>query len=117
MDISALFGSTNAFADIIAARQQANASKVTGVQTADSVKTAISNATRLDDTAKDNLTKLTDTVSEFANNDPKLLRDIAGLTNLLQIGQKEQAFASSPFNQLLSASYARKTGNMVDLLA
>jgi hypothetical protein len=118
MDISALFGTSSDWASILAARQQARdfASVGTG-QTADSVKSTISNATRLNDSSKETLTKLTDTVSEFADGDPKLLRDIEGLANLMQFGQTEQDSASSPYARLLSAAYSQKTGGFVDLLS
>lgn len=118
MDITSLFGTTGDWASILAARQQARdfANVGTG-QTAESVKESISNATRLDDGSKKTLTNLTETVSQFAQNDPKLLRDIEGLANLMQFGQKEREKSDSLYNRLLSAAYTQKTGGFVDLLS
>ena len=118
MDISSLFGASSDWAAILTARQQARDFAGVGTgQTAKSVKDTISNAARLDDSSKNTLTKLTDTVSAFAKDDPKLLRDIEGLANLMQFGQKEQESASSPYSRLLSAAYTQKTGGFVDLLS
>ena len=116
VDISALFGASSAFGDIIAAR--ARIPGRVGSQTVDSVKETIGSATRLDESSKKSLTNLTDTVKEFAGGNEKLLRDIVGISNLQQIGAKEQVSNSdSPYARLLSAYYAGKTGGVVDLLS
>lgn len=116
VDISALFGSSSAFGDIIAAR--ARIPGRVGNQTVDSVKETIGSATRLDESSKKALTNLTDTVSQFAEGNDKLLRDIVGISNLQQIGAKEQfGNSDSPYAKLLSAYYSGKTGSMVDLLS
>ena len=117
MDISALFGSSSAFGDIIAARSRIPGKVVNG-QTVATVKDAITNASRLDENSKKNLNNLTDTVNQFAKGNDKLLRDIVGISNLQQIGAKEQNVSgNSPYAKLLSAYYAGKSGSNFDYSA
>ncbi len=117
VDISALFGSSSAFGDIIAARSRIPG-KVGVNQTSATVKDAIANASRLDASGKKTLTKLTDTVTQFAKGNDKLLRDIVGISNLQQIGAKEQSrTGDSPYAKLLNAYYAGKTGSNFDYSA
>lgn len=116
VDISALFGASSAFGDIIAARSRIPG-KV-GNQTVATVKDAISSATRLSEDGKKSLSKLTDTVNQFAKGNDKLLRDIVGISNLQQIGAKEQNLTgNSPYAKLLSAYYFGKPGSNFDYSA
>ena len=116
MDISALFGSSSTFGDIIAARSRIPG-KV-GKQTVGTVKDAIGNASRLDENSKKTLTNLTDSVNQFAKGNDKLLRDIVGISNLQQIGAKEQNnVGNSPYAKLLAAYYSAKTGSNFDFSA
>lgn len=115
--ISALFGSTYAFSDVLKARAQIPGA-VAKKQTAETVKDAIADSTRLDSSSKKSLNNLTDTVNQFAEGNDKLLRDIVGIRNLMQFGGKEQSNAGdSPYSKLLSAYYAGKTGSVVDLVS
>lgn len=117
VDISALFGSGYVFGDVLKARAQIPG-QVAKNQTVGSVKEAISSATRLDKGSKQSLTSLAETVDKFAGGNEKLLRDIVGISNLQQIGAKEQAGSSdSPYAKLLSAFYTSKSGGVVDLLS
>ncbi len=116
VDISALFGSSSAFGDIIAARSRIPG-KVAGGQTVKTVKDTIADSTRLDADSKKTLTNLTDSVNQFAKGNDKLLRDIAAISNLMQFGGKEQSrVGDSPYAKLLNAYYAGKTGSVVDLV-
>ena len=117
VDISALFGSTYAFGDVLKARAQIPGA-VAKKQTVDSVKGAIADATRLDSSGRKTLNNLTDSVNQFAQGNDKLLRDIVGISNLMQFGGKEQNVSGdSPYAKLLSAYYAGKTGSVVDLVS
>jgi|GEM_PF-5379398 len=110
--ISALFGNNDALANLIEQRQRLAASRNQPAvnATAASVKKSISDSNFLATSSKQTLTQLTDTVSKFASDDPKLLRDIVGISNLLQIGQKENtaSASSSPYAKLLEGYYANK---------
>ena len=117
VDISALFGSSNAFSDVLRARSYIPG-RTAASQTAATVKDTIANATRLDGNGRKTLNNLTDTVSKFANGNTKLLRDVVGISNLLQIGAKEQLnTGNSPYAGLLNAYYASKTGSILDYKA
>lgn len=117
VDISALFGSTYAFGDVIKARAQIPGA-VAKKQTIQTVKDSIADSTRLDSGSKKTLNNLTDAVNQFAQGNDKLLRDIVGIRNLMQFGGKEQsAVGDSPYAKLLSAYYAGKTGSVVDLVS
>lgn len=117
VDISALFGSSSAFGDIIAARTRIPAKIATG-QTVKTVKDTIADSTRLDSGTKKTLTNLTDSVNQFAKGNEKLLRDIAAISNLMQFGGKEQSrVGDSPYAKLLSTYYASKTGSVIDLVS
>lgn len=116
-DISALFGTSSAFGEIIAAKSRIP-SNVSGVQTVTKLKETISSASRLDKDSKKTLTNLTDTVNQFAKGNDKLLRDIAAISGLMQFGGKEQRMVGdSPYAKLLSAYYAGKTGAVADIEA
>lgn len=107
MDISSLFGSSGGFADIIRARQQVQAQRVDANASASAVKKAINGSNFLDKGGKQTLTNLTDTVSQYAEGNTKLLRDIQGISNLMQLGAKEQVATdtASAVTQVLKARY------------
>lgn len=116
INISALFGASTAFGDVLKARAQIPG-QVAKNQTVAGVKESIATASRLDVSGKKTLTTLTDSVNKFAEGNTKLLRDIQGISNLMQFGAKEQVGnTDSPYAKLLSAYYAGKTGSVVDLL-
>jgi hypothetical protein len=117
VDVSALFGASSTFGDIIAAKARIP-SGVSGAQTAAKLKDTINDASRLDKDSKKTLTNLTDTVNQFAKGNSKLLRDIAAISGLMQFGGKEQSMVGdSPYAKLLSAYYAGKTELTVDFLS
>lgn len=117
VDISALFGSTYAFGDVLKARAQIPGVVKKG-QTVESVKDAIGEARRLDAGSKKTLNNLTDTVNQFADGNDKLLRDIVGISNLMQFGGKGQnGLSDSPYAKLLNAYYTGKQGSIVDLVS
>lgn len=117
MDISALFGSSSVWGDLIAARSQIPGA-VAKNQTVASVKDTITNATRLSSDGKQNLNRLTDTVNQYAKGNTTLLRNIVGISNLMQLGAKEQTnTGSSPYAALLQSYYAGRTGSISDVQA
>lgn len=117
VDISALFGASSAFGDIIAAKARIPG-KVAGGQTVLKLKNTISEASRLDVDSKKTLSNLADSVNQFAKGNSKLLRDVAAISNLMQFGGKEQSrVGDSPYAKLLSAYYAGKTGINFDVQA
>lgn len=117
VDISALFGSTYAFGDVLKARAQIPG-QVAKNQTVASVKSTIADSVRLSEDGKKSLNALADTVDQFAKGNQKLLRDVVGISNLQQFGAKEQAGrADSPYAKLLSAFYTSKTGGVIDLVS
>jgi len=72
------------------------------------VKNQISQATRLDKASKTTLNNLTNTVDKYASGNTKLLRDVAGIANLLQFSGKEQGYntdSTQPYTAILNSYY------------
>lgn len=108
--ITTLFGNQDALANLIESRQRLAARQNTPPKTADAVKSTISSSAMLDKTSKQTLGRLADSVSQFAGDDPKLLRDIIGISNIMQLGAKPDARAAleGPYTKLLSGYYGSK---------
>jgi hypothetical protein len=109
--ISTLFGNNDALANLIESRQRLSASRNNIFPTTtDAVKSTINKSQLLDKASKQTLSRLTDSVSQFAGDNPKLLRDIMGISNILQIGAKPEANSATdgPYAQLLSGYYGSK---------
>lgn len=106
--ISTLFGNNDALANLIASRQRQPSG--IGGTTAKALKQTIVDSATLDKSSKQTLSRLTDSVSQYAGNNAKLLQDIAGISNIMQIGAKPEATsaAQGPYAQLLNAYYGSK---------
>jgi hypothetical protein len=118
--ISTLFGSQNAIGNLIAHKsKQQDAS---GVKTLAQAKELIGASENLSAKDKTSLGNLATTVDAFAKGNDKLLRDVVGISNLLQLNHSEKQASvlgvdETSFTQALGNYYKAKIGAKLDLKA
>lgn len=107
--VNMLFGPNgNPWAELMNERARIVSANTGSIKpTVSGVNDHIANASRLDKSGKQTLTRLTSMADQFAPGNATLLRNIMGIAGIMQIGAKEERFGTNimPYAKLLESRY------------